>query len=105
MTALARILSPRRIAAVVVVLLVAAVVLQLARDHSSTTIRATFTSGEGLYVVDDVKALVRADHPTMNAAQVALQLRATAHLLATTRERRIDAAAALTTASVVNAEP
>ncbi|HWU21719.1 MAG TPA: MCE family protein [Nocardioides sp.] len=57
MNALTRLLSPRRIVAVVAVLLVAVAGLQLVQDGGSTTIKATFASGEGLYVGDDVKVL------------------------------------------------
>ncbi|HWU22863.1 MAG TPA: MCE family protein [Nocardioides sp.] len=57
MNALARILSPRRIVALTVVLLVAVTGLKLLQDGSSTTIKVTFASGEGLYVGDDVKVL------------------------------------------------
>ncbi|GAB3853997.1 MCE family protein [Nocardioides maradonensis] len=57
MNALSSILSPKRIITIVVIALVAAVGWQLFKDGSTTTIKATFASGEGLYVGDDVKVL------------------------------------------------
>ena len=57
MNALASILSPKRIVTIVVVALVAAIGWQLFKDGTTTTIKATFASGEGLYVGDDVKVL------------------------------------------------
>ncbi|GAB2977558.1 MCE family protein [Nocardioides montaniterrae] len=80
MNALTRFLSPRRIITLVVVLLVAVVGLKLLQDGSSTTITATFASGEGLYVGDDVKVLgvkvgkVTQLEPTDDGVVVSLQV-------------------------------
>jgi len=78
--ALTRLLSPRRIVLLVAVLLVAAVGLHLVQDSSSTTIKATFASGEGLYVGDDVKVIgvrvgkVTAIEPTDNGVVVSMSV-------------------------------
>lgn len=57
MNALRWTLSPRRIVPLVVVLLVATIGLRLGNDRGVTTIKASFATGEGLYVGDDVKVI------------------------------------------------